>query len=94
MRENLSAISVGNEQFFFLSSYPLVRAPASGQHEDVLHLPLLLLLLNFAPLLFGDDIVPFSYGPPLELWSGLFHAGEIGNLQQYAERREEKKKEV
>lgn len=68
--------------------YPLVRAPASGQHEDVFHLPLLLLLLNFTPLLFGDDIIPFSYWPSLELCSALFHAGEIGHLRRQTQRED------
>lgn len=74
--------SFKEEQYLIPSSYPLVRAPAPGQHEDVIHLSLLLLFLNFASLLFRDDIVPFSPRLLQQLWSGLFHAGEIGNLQR------------
>lgn len=61
-------------------SYPLIRASASRQHEDVLHLPLLRLLFNFATLLLGNYVIPFWNGLLLELWSALFHTGEIGHL--------------
>lgn len=62
--------------------YPLVGTSASGQHEDVLHLPLLLLLFYFAPLIFGDDVVPFAGGLLLQLGSALFHGGEVCYLRQ------------
>ena len=62
--------------------HPLVGAPAPGQHEDVLHLPLLLLLLQLAPLVLGDDVIPISHIHLLQLWSALFHAGEVGHLNR------------
>lgn len=65
-----------------LPSYPLVGAPASGQHEDILHLPLLLLLLNYAALFLWDYIIPIPLVPLIKLLSALFHAREIGHLQQ------------
>lgn len=61
--------------------HPLVGAPASGQHEEI-HFPLLFLLLDFPPLLLGDDVVPFPRGLVLEVGSALLHAGKVGYLQR------------
>lgn len=63
-------------------TYPLVWTSASGQHEDVLHFPLLLLFLDFAPLIFGDDIVPFSRRLFLQLGCALFHGRKVCYLHQ------------
>lgn len=63
-------------------TYPLVWTSASGQHEDVLHFPLLLLFFYFASLIFGDDVVPFAHGLFLQLGSALFHGGEVCYLHQ------------
>lgn len=73
------------------TAHPLVGAPAPGQHEDVLHLPLLLLLLDLASLLFRDDVVPLSNCLLLKVWSSLLHAGEIGHLQERIHMSEETK---
>lgn len=76
--KKLQVVTVGQT-----TAYPLVGAPTSGQHEDVLHLPLLLFLLNLASLLFRDDVVPLSNRLLLKVRRSLFHAGEIGHLQKH-----------
>ena len=68
------------------SPHPLVGAPAPGEHEDVIHLPLALLLLQLSPLVLWDDVIPVSDILVLQLWGALLHTGEIGHLPSFSQR--------
>lgn len=70
-----------NVRCVFSPVYPLIGAPASRQHVDVLHLLLLLLLLQLPPLVLRDDVVPVRHRPLHQVWSTLLHVGEVGHLE-------------
>ena len=72
---------------FTSPSHPLVGAPAAREHEDVVHLALPLLLLQLAPLVLGDDVLPVAVVLVLQLRAVLLHVGEVGHLPTVKKQR-------